>query len=46
MPYLMTDMAAGSTAARTMQQNMYGAEFDQQNIAADAQSKQIETSQS
>ena len=34
-------MAAGSTAARTMQQNMYGAEFDQQNIAADAQSKQI-----
>lgn len=41
MPYLMTDMAAGSTAARTMQQNMYGAEFDQQNIAADAESKQI-----
>jgi hypothetical protein len=42
MPFLMTDVAAGSNAARTMQQNAYGAQFDQQNIAAEAQQKQLQ----
>jgi hypothetical protein len=41
MPFMMTDVAAGSTAARTMQQNAYGAQYDQQNIAAEAQQKQL-----
>ena len=41
MGYLVSDAAAGSTAARTMQQNVYAAPYDQQNIAADAESKQI-----
>jgi hypothetical protein len=38
----MTDVAAGSTAARQMQQNVYGAQYDQANIAADAQKKQLD----
>ena len=41
MGYLVSDAAAGSTAARTMQQNVYSAPYDQQNIAADAESKQL-----
>ena len=45
MAYLMTDMAAGSTAARTMQQNAYGAQYDQANIAAQAQEAQIKVQQ-
>jgi len=45
MAFLMTDVAAGSTAARQMQQNVYGAQYDQQNIAADAQKKQLDLQQ-
>jgi len=45
MPFLMTDMAAGSTAARTMQQNMYGAQYDEANAAAAAQENQIKVKQ-
>ena len=45
MAYLMTDMAAGSNAARTMQQNMYGAQYDQQNIAEAAKQQQLKTQQ-
>jgi len=41
----MTDVAAGSTAARQMQQNVYGAQYDQANIAADAQKKQLDLQQ-
>ena len=36
----MTDMAAGSTAARNLQQNVYGAQYDQANIAAAAEQNQ------
>jgi hypothetical protein len=36
MPLLMTDMAAGSSAVRQMQQNMLGAKYDEANIAAAA----------
>ena len=36
----MTDVAAGSTAARTLQQNIYGAQYDQANIAAAAEQNQ------
>ena len=39
---MMESMASGSTAARQMQQNVYGAQYDQQNIAADAQKKQLD----
>ena len=42
MALLMTDMAQGSTAMRTMQQNVYGAEFDKQNTAADAEKRQLD----
>lgn len=41
----MTDMAAGSTAARTLQQNVYGAQYDQANIAAAAQENQLKVQQ-
>ena len=40
MAFLMTDVAAGSTAARTLQQNIYGAQYDQANIAAAAEQNQ------
>ena len=36
----MTDVAAGSNAARTLQQNIYGAQYDQANIAAAAEQNQ------
>ena len=42
---MMESMASGSTAARQMQQNVYGAQYDQQNIAADAQKKQLDLQQ-
>jgi len=45
MAFLMTDVAAGSTAARQMQQNVYGAQYDKANIAADAQKKQLDLQQ-
>jgi hypothetical protein len=41
----MTDVAAGSTAARQMQQNVYGAQYDQQNIDAAAQKIQLDLQQ-
>jgi hypothetical protein len=41
----MTDVAAGSTAARQMQQNVYGAQYDQQNIDAAAQKTQLDLQQ-
>ena len=41
----MTDVAAGSTAARTLQQNVYGAQYDQANIAAAAQENQLKVQQ-
>ena len=45
MAFLMTDVAAGSTAARQMQQNVYGAQYDQQNIDAAAQKIQLDLQQ-
>lgn len=45
MAFLMTDMAAGSTAARNLQQNIYGAQYDEANIAADAEQKQLKLQQ-
>lgn len=39
----MTDVAAGSNAARTLQQNMYGAQYDEANIAAAADQMQQKT---
>lgn len=45
MPNMMESMASGSTAARQMQQNVYGAQYDQANIAADAQKKQLDLQQ-
>jgi hypothetical protein len=45
MAFLMTDVAAGSTAARSLQQNVYGAQYDQANIAADAEQKQLKLQQ-
>jgi hypothetical protein len=41
MGILMTDMAAGSTAARQMNQNIIGAQYDAQNAAADAEARQL-----
>ena len=43
MAFLMTDMAAGSTAARTLQQNAYGAQYDEANTAAAAEQMQQKT---
>jgi hypothetical protein len=43
MAFLMTDMVAGSTAARTLQQNAYGAQYDEGNIAAAAEQMQQKT---
>jgi hypothetical protein len=45
MAFLMTDVAAGSTAARNLQQNIYGAQYDEANIAADAEQKQLKLQQ-
>lgn len=39
---MMESMASGSTAARQMQQNVYGAQYDQQNIDAAAQKTQLD----
>lgn len=39
----MTDVAAGSNAARTLQQNMYGAQYDEANTAAAAEQMQQKT---
>lgn len=39
----MTDMAAGSNAARTLQQNVYGAQYDEANTAAAAEQMQQKT---
>lgn len=41
----MTDAAAGSTAARTLQQNAYGAQYDEANIAAAAEQNQLKLQQ-
>ena len=41
----MTDMAAGSTAARNLQQNVYGAQYDEANIAAVAEQNQLKLQQ-
>jgi hypothetical protein len=43
MAFLMTDVAAGSNAARTLQQNMYGAQYDEANTAAAAEQMQQKT---
>lgn len=43
MAFLMTDMAAGSTAARDLQKNVYGAQYDEANIAAAAEQMQQKT---
>ena len=43
MAFLMTDMAAGSNAARTLQQNVYGAQYDEANTAAAAEQMQQKT---
>ena len=45
MPNMMESMASGSSAARQMQQNMYGGQYDQQNIAAQAQQEQLKVQQ-
>jgi hypothetical protein len=45
MAFLMTDMAAGSTAARNLQQNVYGAQYDEANIAAAAEQNQLKLQQ-
>ena len=45
MAFLMTDVAAGSTAARNLQQNVLGAQYDEANIAADAEQKQLKLQQ-
>jgi hypothetical protein len=45
MAFLMTDMAAGSNAARTLQQNVYGAQYDEANTAAAAEQNQLKTQQ-
>ena len=42
---MMESMASGSTAARQMQQNVYGAQYDQQNIDAAAQKIQLDLQQ-
>ena len=41
----MTDAAAGSTAARTLQQNAYGAQYDEANTAAAAEQNQLKLQQ-
>jgi len=41
----MSDVAAGSTAARTLQQNMYAGQYDKANIDAAAQETQIKLQQ-
>jgi len=43
MAFLMTDAAAGSNAARTLQQNIYGAQYDEANTAAAAEQMQQKT---
>ena len=45
MAFLMTDMVAGSTAARDLQKNVYGAQYDEANIAAAAEQNQLKTQQ-
>ena len=45
MAYLVSDAAAGSTAARTLQQNVFGAQYDQANAAAAAQEVQVKLQQ-
>jgi hypothetical protein len=45
MAFLMTDVAAGSTAARNLQQNIYGAQYDEANIAAAAEQNQLKLQQ-
>lgn len=42
MATMMDDFAGGSDAVRLMQRNIYGAQYDQQNIAADAEKKQLD----
>ena len=45
MAFLMTDVAAGSTAARNLQQNVLGAQYDEANIAAVAEENQLKLQQ-
>ena len=45
MAFLMTDVAAGSTAARTLQQNALGAQYDEANIANAAEQTKLKTQQ-
>ena len=45
MAFLMTDVAAGSTAARNLQQNVLGAQYDEANIAAAAEQNQLKLQQ-
>jgi hypothetical protein len=45
MAFLMTDVVAGSNAARALQQNVYGAQYDQANIAAAAEQNQLKLQQ-
>jgi hypothetical protein len=45
MAFLMTDVAAGSTAARTLQQNALGAQYDEANIANAAEQNKLKTQQ-
>ena len=42
---MMSDLAAGSTAVRQLQQNILGAQYDPANIAAAAEEKQIQLQQ-
>ena len=45
MPYLMSDLAAGSTAVRGLTQNILGSQYDAANIAAAAEETQLKLQQ-
>ena len=45
MAYSLADMTEGSTAARQLAQNVYGAQYDEANIAAVAQENQYKLQQ-
>ena len=45
MPLMMSDLTAGSTAVRGLQQNVLGAQYDAANIAAAAEETQLKLQQ-
>ena len=45
MPFMMSDVTAGSTAVRGLQQNVLGAQYDAANIAAAAEETQLKLQQ-